>query len=189
MATNSGRPASGSKARPYVPPVRQNTRLIGAHFPPDIVKEFKFMVVELESTGQALVIEGALKRDAHSPFAESDGLWKCQAATLKRLVQLNGGIQPLLLSIFNVGLVDPELRRIQHQSRRRLSNRDRNGLLTVKERLVEIRFQPQLVSSWNDMPWKPVRIAAESLFKVHLFTFRSNRGGYNITRLLNNARS
>ena len=57
MATNSGRPAPGSQARPYVPPVRQNTRLIGAHFPPDVVKEFKFMVVELESTGQALVTE------------------------------------------------------------------------------------------------------------------------------------
>lgn len=51
------RPASSPEAKPFERPSRQNTRLIGGHFPPEVSRQLRILAAEEDTTVQALLEE------------------------------------------------------------------------------------------------------------------------------------
>lgn len=49
--------AAESVAKPYERPSRQNTRLIGGHFPPEVARQLRILAAEEDTTLQALLEE------------------------------------------------------------------------------------------------------------------------------------
>lgn len=72
------RTAPPSSTKPFGRPSRQNTRLIGGHFPPEVSRQLRILAAEEDTTVQALLEEAinlllAKKARGRLTVARSDG--------------------------------------------------------------------------------------------------------------------